>query len=279
VNYRHIYHAGNFADVFKHAVLALIFRALAAKDKPFCYIETHAGAGRYDLQSEAARKSGEWHDGIGRLWDQAPEAELADYLSVVRAANPDGGRLRYYPGSPRIAQSLVRPQDRMVLCEVVPEEAQRLAHEFEHDKHVAVRAQDGYAALGSLLPPPERRGLVLIDPPYEAPTELGRASEALAAAYARWPTGVYVLWYPIKERSAAARFEREIAASGMRRILVASLGAYPEDSTFRLNASATLIVNPPWQLDQQLRRLCPLLHAHLGRAEGSGWRVEWLVPE
>jgi 23S rRNA (adenine2030-N6)-methyltransferase len=279
LNYRHIYHAGNFADVFKHAVLVVLLRALAARDKPFCYIETHAGAGRYDLDSEPARKGGEWREGIGRLWDGDVPAGLADYLAQVRAANGNESRLRYYPGSPRIARGLLRTQDRIVLCECVDDEAARLRAEFAADDRVGVRTGDGYAALKGLLPPPERRGLVFIDPPYERESEFTQALAALRAAHARWPSGVYALWYPIKERAALARFEREVVASGMRRILLASLNAFPADSGFRLNGSGVLIVNPPWRIDEELRRLCPALADRLGRSPDSAWRVDWLVPE
>jgi 23S rRNA (adenine2030-N6)-methyltransferase len=277
LNYRHIYHAGNFADVFKHSVLALILKLLAAKDKPFCYIETHAGAGRYDLESEAAKKSGEWRDGIARLWEGEPIPEATDYLAAVRALNHDG--LRYYPGSPRVAAQLLRAQDRMVLCELVPDEAERLARDFASDQRIVVRAQDGYPALKALLPPTERRGLVLFDPPYESAAEFAQALAALKAAHARWPTGVYALWYPIKERAATARFERDLAASGIRKTLIAELGAYPADSAFRLNGSGLAIVNPPFGLEAGLKRLIPWLHERLSRAAGSGWRAEWLVPE
>lgn len=279
MNYRHIFHAGNFADVFKHAVLVALLRALAAKDRPFCYIETHAGAGRYDLDSEPAQKSGEWREGIGRIWEGSTPKELADYLALVRGANGEASRLRFYPGSPLIARGLLRPRDRIVLCERLEEEAARLGRECLNDGRVTVRAQDGYAALKGLLPPPERRGLVLIDPPYENEAEFSQALTALRAAHGRWPTGVYALWYPIKDRAVVARFEREVAASGIRKILLTSLNVFPADSGFRLNGSGMVIVNPPWRFDEELRLLCPGLEMCLGRSGGSGWRVEWLVPE
>jgi len=297
VNYRHAFHAGNFADVFKHALLTLLLKSLHAKDTPFRYLETHAGGGRYDLESEAARKTGEWRDGIARLWARPDEfPELADYLAAVRAANP-GGKLRFYPGSPRIARSLLRPQDRMVLFELVPEEHERLGHEFARDAQVRIQAQDGYASLKAVLPPPERRGLVLIDPPYEATTEFTEAFKALKAAHPRWATGTYALWYPIKERAPVTRLHARFAASGMRKVLCAEFLVYPEDTAFRLNGCGMVIVNPPWKLDDTLRGLLPRLLAALavpahpaptalehpcssepvaGRGQTT---VSWLVPE
>lgn len=278
MNYRHAFHAGNFADVFKHAVLALLLESLARKDAPFCYLDTHAGAGRYDLLGETARKTGEYRDGIGRLWNSPPLSGLEDYLAAVRAMNP-AGTLHYYPGSPAIARSLLRPQDRMVLVEQHPEEYERLKAEFANDRRAAVLWQDGYAALKALLPPREKRGLVLIDPPYESIDEYTQAVEGLRVAYARWSTGVYVIWFPIKDRAPVERLRRQLAASGIRKILVAEFCPYPADSAFRLNGSGLVIVNPPWQLDQTLAavlpRLLEILRQHpAGRAESF-----WLVPE
>jgi 23S rRNA (adenine2030-N6)-methyltransferase len=280
LNYRHVYHAGNFADVFKHAVLALLLKALNAKDKPYCYLETHAGAGRYDLESEAAAKTGEWRDGIGRLWPRFPEfPELADFAGAVRALNPGRPRPRYYPGSPLIAQALLRPGDRLLLCERVAEEARQLFAELRNDARVSVHVQDGYAALTSLLPPAERRGLVLIDPPYESGEEISQAIAALTAAHRRWATGIYALWYPLKERAPVARLHREIAASGIRRVLVAELRVMPDDNPMRLNGCGLLLVNPPWRLDDTLRSLLPRLAAVLCQVAPGGSTVEWLVPE
>lgn len=281
MNYRHAFHAGNFADVFKHAALTLILEALAVKDKPFAVIETHAGAGRYDLAGESAQKSAEWRDGIGRLWgERAPPAQLARYLELVRAANPAGAaQPRFYPGSPLIAHELLRADDRLVLCEIVLQEAEALARELGRDPRVMVRVQDGYAALKALLPPPERRGLVLIDPPYEKPQEFGQAIESLRAAHARWPTGIYALWYPQKEREPIGRMERTLIESGIRRVLRAELCVFPPDSAFRLNGSGMIVINPPWKLDESLRAAGDWLLARLRRVEGAVCRVGWLVPE
>lgn len=280
MNYRHLFHAGNFADVFKHVVLTLLLKSLHAKDTPFRYFETHAGGGRYDLQSVPAQKTGEWRDGIARLWAEANAfPELADYLAAVRAANPDG-RLRFYPGSPRIARSLLRPKDGMQLFELVPEECERLRHEFGRDEQVRIQMQDGYAGLKAMLPPPERRGLVLIDPPYEATTEFNQVFQALKLAHGRWATGMYAIWYPIKERAPVTRLTDRLAASGLRKILRVEFVVYPEDTAFRLNGCGMLLLNPPWKLDDTLRSLLPRLLAVLQPQKSRGQTtVSWLVPE
>jgi 23S rRNA (adenine2030-N6)-methyltransferase len=298
MNYRHVFHAGNFADVFKHAVLALLLQSLAAKGKPFVYLETHAGSGRYDLESEAARKTGEARAGIGRLWPQRENfPELAEYFSAVAALNRTNA-LRFYPGSPKLARTLLRAQDRMALFELMPEECARLRDEFARDDNVQVFCQDGYGGLKAQLPPRERRGLVLIDPPYEAATgpslvrgprlspiaeaggEFTQAFEALKLAHARWATGIFALWYPVKERAPAARLHRRLTASGIRKILCAELMLYPEDTAFRLNGSGMIVVNPPWKLDETLRDLLPRLLRALQDGEHTGRAgVSWLVPE
>jgi len=284
MHYRHSYHAGNFADVFKHSLLCLLLGALRKKATPFCYLETHAGAGVYDLRGPDARKTGEWRGGIGRLWrrqDAVPE--LGDYFTAVRNLNPtlkdDIDLLRYYPGSPAIARALRREQDRLVLMELQAEPHAALAHYFAKQRHVAVHAQDGYQGLNVYLPPPEGRGLVLIDPPFEDPAEFTQALTALRTAQSRWPTACHALWYPIKDRVPAQRLQRALVDSGMRQILCAELCVLPDDVALRLNGCGMILINPPWQLDTTLETLLPRLLDVL-RVEGSGrTRVEWLVPE
>jgi 23S rRNA (adenine2030-N6)-methyltransferase len=277
LNYRHGFHAGNFADVFKHVVVTLLIKALAAKDRPFCYLDTHAGAGRYDLAAEAARKTGEFEHGIARLWAQPPPA-LDDYLAAVRALNPDG-RLRFYPGSPRLVRHLLRADDRMVLCELHPQEHAHLKREFAGDRQVAVHLQDGYLALKAFLPPVERRGLVLIDPPYEEPDELTRVAEALVAAYTRWSGGVYAVWYPIKTLPPVAALHRALRASGMRKLLMAELSPYAQDSALRMNGCGMVIANPPWHFDKTLEPLLPQLATLLRQDSVGSHRLEWLAME
>ncbi|MCG5241136.1 23S rRNA (adenine(2030)-N(6))-methyltransferase RlmJ [Azospirillum doebereinerae] len=278
MNYRHIFHAGNPADVMKHAVLALILDHLRAKPAPFCVLDTHAGIGCYDLLSEPAQKTLECEDGIGRLFGAPPpHPSLAPYLGAVEGLNPDG-RLRWYPGSPRIARAALREQDRLVLVELHPDDARTLKAEFAGDRNVAVHQSDAYLALKAHLPPKEKRGLVLIDPPFEQPDEFARLAEGLAAAHRRWPTGVYALWYPIKERAAVWRFQDAVEKTGIPKVLIAELTWHPEDTHLRLNGSGLLIVNPPWTLDDRLRELLPALHDALATT-GGGSAVSWLTPE
>ena len=289
MNYRHAYHAGNFADVVKHAVLALLLERLAAKPSPYFVLDTHAGIGRYDLAAEAALKTGEAAAGIGRLLaalaGQATPPELAAYLGAVAALNgaAAGGEMpRWYPGSPRLTRALMRPGDRLVLAEAHPEDARALKREFAGDAQVQVHHRDGWGALKAFLPPPERRGLVLIDPPYESADEADRLVAGLAAAHRRWPGGVYALWYPIKERPWVWRLHEALAATGIRRQLVAELTVSPEDDWRRLNGCGMIVINPPWQVDGAISGLLSRLHGALAAGDGDGaggWRVQWLVPE
>lgn len=278
MNYRHLFHAGNFADVFKHVVLVQILKALQRKDKGLAYVETHAGAGRYDLHSIEAQKSGEYRDGIGRLWEDPPLEGFEDYMSSVRAVNPDG-RLHFYPGSPRIAHHMLRPQDRMYLAELLPDACADLKQEFNGDKHVRVQCADGYAALKGWLPPPERRGLVLIDPAYEQHEEWGRLGHALRFAGERWAQGTYALWYPLKAGTPLRRFKTELQRSGLRNLLSAEIALWPLDTPFRLNGCGMLIYNPPWRLDEELRPLLDALAGRLRQGPTSGAQIDWVVPE
>lgn len=278
MNYRHVFHAGNFADVVKHVVLSLLLKSLHRKDTPFCYLDTHAGAGRYDLSIAAAQKTGEYREGILRLWNSEPPPETVDYLAAVRALN-DGKTLRYYPGSPAIGRILLRPQDRMVLLESQPDECSLLKTAFAGDRQVTVRSQDGYAGLKALLPPVEKRGLVLIDPPYESDKEYEQVATGLRIAYKRWQSGMYAAWYPVKNRPPLDRFHRALVASGIRKIMIIELCPYPEDSGFRLNGCGMVIINPPWTLEETLRPLLPRLLAVLQQHPAGHTAVSWLVPE
>jgi len=278
MNYRHAFHAGNFADAMKHAVLASIIEHLRAKPAPFCVLDTHAGIGRYDLACDAAQRTREYEGGIGALFGrEPPHPAIAPYLDAVAALNPDG-QLRFYPGSPRLARTMMRPQDRLVLSELHPEDVHALKAEFAGDRQAAVHHLDAYQALKAHLPPKEKRGLVLIDPPFEEPDEFSRIVQALARTHRRWPTGIYAIWYPIKERPAVWRFEEALAEAGIPKILIAELTIHPEDTHLRLNGCGMAIVNPPWRLDETLADALPALHAALPTT-GGGSRVHWLVPE
>jgi 23S rRNA (adenine2030-N6)-methyltransferase len=277
MNYRHAYHAGNFADVHKHATLALILQHLKRKDTPFAYVDTHAGIGCYDLASAQAEKTGEWLDGIARVMARtAPPDAARPLLQVVEGLNPDGG-LRFYPGSPAVAAALARPGDRLALCELHPEDAAQLRRRFAADRRVGVHHRDGYDGLKALLPPPERRGLVLIDPPFEVPGEFDRMRKGLAQALKRWATGLYALWYPIKDPAVIARFHADLSMIGLPPAFAAELMIHSGTDSQILNGCGLVVVNPPWQLDERLAELLPWLAEVLAPGEGS-WRIEPIRP-
>lgn len=279
LSYRHAYHAGNFADVLKHAVLARVIDALKKKSTPFCYVDTHAGPARYDLHSALARKTREYKNGIARLWTRTDAPELlADYLAAVRAENPDG-ELNIYPGSPRIARHLMRDHDRMVLMELHTTEYPLLKQEFAHDNAVAVHHMDGYEGISAWLPPKEKRGLVLIDPSYEQKDEFRRVVQTLSSAYERWSTGVLCLWYPVLDRGQIERMEGALRRSDMREVLLVELNVMPDESPPGLHGCGMVIVRPPYRLDHELKQLVPWLRDVLVQEEPAHARVEWLVPE
>lgn len=283
MNYRHIYHAGNFADVLKHAVLALVIEHLKLKPAPFRVIDTHAGTGLYDLASAEAQKTGEWQDGIGRILAAGLPDEiaaiLAPYLEIVRAENDGASTVERYPGSPRVARRLMRPDDRLVVNEAHPEDAARLAALFAKDRQTKVQNLDGWTALKALLPPKERRGLVLIDPPFEEPGEFERLLEGLVAAHRRFATGTVILWYPIKDRRAVDRFARDAAALGIPKMLSAELDIDTPGEEGPLVATGLLILNPPFTLEAKLKVLLPYLATRLARGRGAGSRIAWLAGE
>jgi 23S rRNA (adenine2030-N6)-methyltransferase len=281
MNYRHGYHAGNFADVMKHATLALILGHLKSKDKPFCVLDTHAGAGHYDLLADAASRTGEWRHGIGRLWAQASlPSDLGCYLAAIRRLNRAGvGSLRWYPGSPRLVRILMRPGDRLIATELHPVEAQALQRAFAGDAQVVVKRMDGYQALKAFLPPPERRGLVLIDPPFEETNEFERLVRGFTEARRRWAQGIFALWYPIKDSAPVRIFHEAMIATGARRILIAELMLRPAVDPARLNGAGLLLINPPWTLADDLQRLIPRLADLIGEDGHGSARIEQLVGE
>jgi 23S rRNA (adenine2030-N6)-methyltransferase len=282
MNYRHSFHAGNHADVLKHITLLALLRLLTAKDKPLAYLETHAGAGGYALDGPAER-TGEWRDGIGKLWDAtgAPPP-VARYLEAVRAWNAGSPTPVRYPGSPGLAADALRGQDRLRLCETQPEVAAELRRRLsEHDPRVHVFETDGYQqALKALMPPPERRALVLVDPHYEAQlAEFDLIIHALREALGRFPTGVFAIWYPIKLATSLAPFLRRLAALPVQSSLVLELLVRAADSPLRLNGSGMAILNPPWRFDVEAATWLPWLCKRLGSERGADWRCQWLKRE
>jgi 23S rRNA (adenine2030-N6)-methyltransferase len=281
MNYRHGFHAGNFADVFKHALLARLLLYLTRKDAPFRVIDTHAGEGGYDLTGEEALRSPEWRDGIARLADLSGASEtarelLAPYLEIVGPLDAQG-RPALYPGSPLIAQRLMRPQDRAIFCELRPDAFEALRARFARDRRVKTIHIDGYAGAGAFVPPRERRGLVLIDPPFERRDEFRALFEAFAEAWRKWPTGVYALWHPIKDAGAARWFYGALRDSGARRVLRLALSVGGEGE--RLRRAGLVAVNPPFVFEEEARALLPFLAERLAQGEGAGFEVEWIAGE
>jgi len=282
MNYRHAYHAGGFADVLKHAVLCRLLLHLREKPAAFRVIDTHAGAGRYDLGGAEAGKTQEWRDGIGRLLgaELAPpvRALLAPYLDAVATLNA-GGRLAVYPGSPLLAQALLRPQDRLIACELEPRAAAALASQLRGDARAKAVAIDGWTALTAYVPPKERRGLVLIDPPFEQPGEFSRLAQGLAAAHRKWPIGTYLLWYPVKDTAEVASFARGLARSRIAKMLRGELMLAPAVDDGGLRGCGLIVVNPPWTLPDELKLLLPALARALSRSATGGATIQWLTGE
>ena len=282
MNYRHAYHAGNFADVVKHATLCRVLTHLREKPAAFRVIDTHAGAGRYDLAGPEAGKTLEWRDGIGRLLNAALpppiRALLAPYLDAVAALNP-GGRLTRYPGSPVLAQALLRRQDRLIACELEPRAAAVLERELAGDNRAKAIAIDGWTALTAYLPPTERRGVVLIDPPFEQPDEFARLGEWLAAAHRKWPTGIYLLWYPIKNPAEVQGFTRGLARLDIAKMLRVELILPTAGPDTGLRGSGLIAINPPWTLHEELKLVLPVLAEVLSRGATGAVTLDWLAGE
>lgn len=270
MNYRHAYHAGNFADCFKHALLLLLIEAMQRKDKPYLALDTHAGAGGYDLSAGPAEQTGEWRQGVGRLLEARPAA-LASYLGLIE-------RLGLYPGSPRILAALARPGDRLIACELHPNEALTLKRELAAFPSAAVHARDGYEAMRAFLPPPEKRGLILIDPPYERTDEFTRLAAALNLAARKFINGVYASWYPIKHRAPVRAFLAQIKETGLRDVIACELLLREPVNPARLNGCGLLVVNPPYGFEAGAWPILRALRDCLGEA-GSEARIERVIDE
>jgi len=280
VNYAHAFHAGNFADVFKHAVLCRILHYLRGKPAAFRVIDTHAGAGLYDLAGPEPARSGEWRDGIERLMQAelpAPAADLlSPYLEVIGALN-ERGRLGIYPGSPAIVRAWLRPQDRLIACEIEPQAAAALVRNLRGDPRIKTLPIDGWTALSAYVPPKERRGLVLVDPPFEQESDFRRLAHGLEAAYRKWATGLYMLWYPIKTRGEPDALAKRLRRLALPKTLRAELTVKPLGDPSRLNGCGLILVNPPWTLPGELEILLPALAQALGQHAKGGFRLDWLT--
>ena len=285
MNYRHHFHAGNFADVMKHVLQLQLLNRLNAKDKAYHYIDTHGGAGKYNLSEAPAQKSGEFLSGIHRLMQlpaaqkkQAPAA-VQQYLQLVEQLREQDGK-GAYPGSPWLALQAIRAEDKATVFEMQPEVFQNLRHNVR-DRRVGLHQRDAYEGLLAVIPPKEKRGMVMIDPPYEVERkDFPQLVELLQAAYKKWSSGVFVVWYPIKDRSMIERFEKKMLKTGIRKQLICELCVWPDDTPVGLNGCGLLVINPPWQFADEARLALQWLLGHLKMTEqGASANVRWLVGE
>lgn len=282
MNYRHAFHAGNFADVLKHVVLTRILVHLLKKDAPFRVIDTHAGAAAYDLTGSEATRSGEWKEGIARVidaaFDPASAQLLQPYLAAIRASNLQG-KLTRYPGSPALAASFLRKSDRLIACELEPKAAVELARHLRKDNRIKTIEIDGWTGLSAYIPPKERRGLVLIDPPFEEPGEFRRLADALIAAHRKWPDGIYLAWYPVKDARDSAALVHSLEKSGISKILRIEL-TISNPGAEGLRGSGLIAINPPWTLESELRTILPALSNALGGSGRAGnTLLQWVASD
>ncbi|MCT7941914.1 23S rRNA (adenine(2030)-N(6))-methyltransferase RlmJ [Shewanella holmiensis] len=279
LSYRHGYHAGNYADVLKHSMLLQVLKAMQKKDKPYVYIDTHAGAGAYSLNDEFAQKTGEYLDGVAKLWDanKLPTA-LADYVEAVKIFNGEFDQLTVYPGSPSFVDAELRPKDRMVLHELHSTDHELLEEYFDQDKQVRVIKGDGLQGLIAAVPPPERRGVILIDPSYEIKTDYQDVAHAIIKAHKRFATGVFMLWYPVVDRAQTESMLKILATSGIKNQLRVEQAIKPDSNEFGMTAAGLWIINPPWQLDVAAKEMLNYLERRLGHSGGKTV-VKQEVPE
>ncbi len=279
LSYRHSFHAGNFADVLKHTVQTLIIQYLKEKPKPFVYYDTHAGAGRYDLTTEISQKIAEYRQGIKKIWQQEDLPELlTPYIQIIKELNPDN-QLKFYPGSPLIADSLMHRNNRLELSELHPTDFMWLKQEFKDTKNINIKQTDGYKHLISKLPPIQRRALILIDPPYELKTEYDDVIENIKLAYRKFATGIYAIWYPIVSRQQVEDFCLQFKSSGIKNILRIELCIKPDSEEYGMTGTGMIIINPPWKLAQQMKETLPWLLNHLKQKDSGSIKVEISVPE
>lgn len=286
MNYRHAYHAGNFADVVKHVILSRIIEYLKRKDQAFRVVDTHAGIGLYDLRGIEAEKTDEWSGGIRRVIDAVEKSEippqaielLQPYLAAVRAVNPKGG-LRHYPGSPLLARHLLRKQDRLSAIELHPQDAKKLSKLFDGDYQARVIELDGWLSLGAHMPPKEKRGVVLVDPPFEIAGEFDRLVDGLVKAYKRFPGGTYAFWYPIKDRREVELFARQLRETEIPKIMRIELSIRAPSLEPRLDGTGMIVVNPPYTLESEMQILLPCLTKLLSEEKGGNFSMQWIRGE
>lgn len=280
LSYRHSFHAGNHADVLKHIVLMLILENLKQKEKGFYYLDTHSGVGLYRLLSAEAQKNAEFETGIGKLWDRDYLPEIVKrYVDMIKKINHNKPQLREYAGSPLIAAQMLREQDRALLMELHPSDYPLLRQNFRQYKNIMTKQDNGFQQVKATLPPKERRGLVLIDPPYELKEDYQLVVNAIIEGYKRFATGTYAIWYPVVRRSYIKRMVKELEATGIRKILQIELAVRPDSDQRGMTASGMIVVNPPWQLESQMKEILPYLNKVL-TPEGTGnWKVSWITPE
>ncbi len=279
LSYRHSFHAGNHADVLKHTVQSLIIESLTEKEKAFLYLDTHSGAGRYQLTSAESEKTGEYLEGIARIWAASERPEiLTPYLDIVEKLNPDG-ELRYYPGSPLLAKELLRSQDQLIMTELHPSDYPRLVEEFARDRRAEVLKEDGFQQLKSKLPPTSRRGFVLIDPPYELKTDYEAVVSGIVEGYKRFATGIYAIWYPVVSRTQINNMVEALRETEIRKILQIELGVQPDSEERGMTASGMIVINPPWKLEAQAQAVMPWLYQTLVPENQGHTLIEWITPE
>ncbi len=277
LSYRHAYHAGNYADVLKHLVLARTLEYMTAKDKPLLYLDTHAGAGGYRLGAAMSRKTSEYEDGIARLWGQPLPDALTPLMTLLRQLN-GGGALEHYPGSPLIAAQMLRQQDALRLFELHPSDYRQLSERFERDRRVRVERSDGFASIKALLPPPSRRALVLIDPPYENKGDYREVQKVVLEGYKRFSLGTYLIWYPVVVRARIDEMARGLKSGGVRNLWQAELGLGPDTDDFGMTSCGLFMINPPWTLPDELNEALPVL-CNLMAPEQGRWQLRQLAPE
>lgn len=279
LSYRHSFHAGNHADMLKHIVLMLILESLRQKEKGFFYLDTHAGVGVYKLSSPEAQKNAEYKSGIGKLWENPSLPKLvANYVSLISKLN-SGNKLQIYAGSPLIASMLLREQDRALFTELHPADFPDLRKNFQNYPHIKTKRENGFQQLKSALPPKERRGLILMDPPYELKEDYDLVVQYLCEGYKRFATGIYAIWYPVVKRSYIKKMLRNLENTGIRKILQIELAVAPDNDQKGMTASGMIVINPPWQLASQMNSILPYLNQTL-TPEGTGsWTLHWITPE